>query len=223
MEMSAGEGPYSIVDLATWERSDAYSFFSAYEWPFFQVTAAVSVEALRSKCREYKQSFFLHYFHAALECLNEVPNFRMRLEGDSILDFHTVHGGCTVARENGTFGFGFFPYHENRQEFICRSTDILNEVKYSSGVIGLEVRRDLCFFSVLPWVSFTSFSNPHRTIQGDSIPRVVFGACRPGLNNSLELPVSVEVHHALADGLHVGLFFQKLQERLIPRPDDFPA
>jgi len=221
--MSKGEGPYTKINVETWERGDAYSFFAAYQWPFFQVTAGVSVAELRAACRLHKQSFFLHYFHAALECLNSIPNFRMRLVEDEIWDFETVNGGCTVARENGTFGFGFFPYHSNRQEFIRQSVAILEEVKHSSGVIGLEVRRDLCFFSVLPWVSFTSFSNPHRELQGDSIPRVVFGACRDGLNGSLELPVSVEVHHALADGLHVGMFFQNLQQRLIPQPGDFPS
>jgi chloramphenicol O-acetyltransferase type A len=33
-------------------------------------------------------------------------------------------------------------------------------------------------------------------------------------NDRLMMPISVEVHHALMDGLHVGLFFSQLEDAL---------
>ena len=34
----------------------------------------------------------------------------------------------------------------------------------------------------------------------------------------MKMPVSIEVHHALADGLHVGRYLERFQELL----DDWP-
>jgi chloramphenicol O-acetyltransferase type A len=61
---------------------------------------------------------------------------------------------------------------------------------------------------VLPWLRFTSFTN---ALPGgdDSIPRIVFGRCVRD-RRRMKMPVAVEVHHALVDGLDVARFFERL-------------
>ena len=49
------------------------------------------------------------------------------------------------------------------------------------------------------------------------MPRIVIGELH-GPDGSERLPVSVDVHHGLADGLHVGQFLEHLQARL-SRPE----
>jgi chloramphenicol O-acetyltransferase type A len=212
--MGMSEGKYTKIDLEKWERIHQYDFFSTYQWPFFQVTAPVNISKLHARSKENKESLFLHYFHAALTVMNDIPNFKIRFAENELREYHTIHGGCTVARDNGTFGFGFFPFLANRHDFIKQATPILENVKSENQLKGLETRNDVAFFSVLPWMSFTSFSNPHRTFERDAFPRIVFGKYTPTYDGNIELPVSVEVHHALADGIHVGRFFQKFQALL---------
>jgi len=49
--------------------------------------------------------------------------------------------------------------------------------------------------------------------KGDSIPRIVFGRCvREG--KCMKMPVSVEVHHALVDGLDVARFYERFAANL---------
>ena len=49
--------------------------------------------------------------------------------------------------------------------------------------------------------------------KGDSIPRILFGRCvREG--KRMKMPVSVEVHHALVDGLDVARFFERFAANL---------
>ena len=74
-------------------------------------------------------------------------------------------------------------------------------------------RDDLLHYSVLPWISFTSFSHARRHRADDSVPKIVFGRYR-GDAGAERMPVSVEVHHALVDGLHVGRFLDRMQARL---------
>jgi len=68
-------------------------------------------------------------------------------------------------------------------------------------------------FTTLPWVSFTSFAHARKHDPGDSVPKVAFGKFTEEGGRVL-LPISVEVHHALMDGLHVGRYLTRLEEAL---------
>ena len=71
-------------------------------------------------------------------------------------------------------------------------------------------RSDMIHYSALPWVAFTSFSHARNWRREDSVPKIVFGKYTERDGHRL-MPVSVEVHHALMDGLHVGRFLERLQ------------
>jgi chloramphenicol O-acetyltransferase type A len=73
---------------------------------------------------------------------------------------------------------------------------------------------DIVYHSVLPWLSFRAFTN--ALPGGDSIPRIVFGKTSLDRRKAT-MPVSVEVHHALADGLDVARFLERFQARLEAR------
>jgi chloramphenicol O-acetyltransferase type A len=66
---------------------------------------------------------------------------------------------------------------------------------------------------VIPWVSFTSFKNAQRRDHTQTVPRIVFGRIFEASGKRL-MPASVEVHHAVIDGIHVGTFFDTFQKLL---------
>ncbi len=53
-------------------------------------------------------------------------------------------------------------------------------------------------------------THAQKQSEHDSIPRIVMGKYK-AIHNEIAMPVSVEVHHAIVDGLHVGQYFEKLQ------------
>ena len=67
------------------------------------------------------------------------------------------------------------------------------------------------YMTALPWVSFTSFSHPMQLHPADSVPRFAWGKFFED-GNLLKLPLSVQGHHALMDGLHMGRYYEKVQE-----------
>ena len=72
---------------------------------------------------------------------------------------------------------------------------------------------DMIHFTTLPWVSFTSFAQARKFNPEDSVPKIAFGKFTKESERVL-LPISVEVHHALVDGLHVGRYIARLEEAL---------
>jgi chloramphenicol O-acetyltransferase type A len=68
--------------------------------------------------------------------------------------------------------------------------------------------------TAIPWVSFTSFMQPMHLQPADSVPRFAWGKFfKDGA--FLKLPLSVQGHHALMDGVHVGKFYAKVQDYLL--------
>ena len=47
-----------------------------------------------------------------------------------------------------------------------------------------------------------------------TIPRMVFGKMFDDGGARKKLPHAVEIHHAIADGIHVGKYFIALQEKI---------
>ena len=72
-------------------------------------------------------------------------------------------------------------------------------------------RVDLIYYSVIPWVSFTSFKHATRLDKEQTVPRIVFGKVFDDYN-AKTMPMSVEANHTIMDGIHVGKFFNSFQE-----------
>jgi chloramphenicol O-acetyltransferase type A len=74
-------------------------------------------------------------------------------------------------------------------------------------------RDDLVYITCIPWISFTHLSHTINLKRDDAVARISWGKYYTS-NDCVLLPCSVQVHPALADGLHVGRYVEKLQEHL---------
>ena len=72
---------------------------------------------------------------------------------------------------------------------------------------------DWLYTTSIPWVSFTSIMHPLDMYPVDSVPRFAWGKFfKEG--DLLRMPLSVQAHHALLDGVHMGQFYQQVQDLL---------
>jgi chloramphenicol O-acetyltransferase type A len=203
-----------LIDLSTWKRRDHYLWFRKYDQPFFSVTVEVDVTAAwKMSRRSGAASFFLTSLFMMLNAANDVEAFRLRLRPRGVWRHDRVAVGPTIMRRDETFGFSRLEPAETLQEFAARGNTVIAEAAIRTGLQSPEtISDDIIFHSVLRWIRFTSFTNALPG-GGDSIPRIVFGQCtRQG--GRMKMPVAVEVHHALVDGLDVARFFERFAANL---------
>src|SRR6266403_3225954 len=208
------------LDLANWSRRQLFEFFIGYTNPYFNVCTSVDVTRLLALVRErpgVKFSLAIHYF--ALRIANEIEPFRYRLKEEEVFVCDVVNGGTTVLLPNESFTYAYFDYQRDFEKFMTDMGKAVDEVRTGTGALKPTMRDDVIYHTTLPWISFTSFAHARTRGRGDSIPRIVFGKFTKE-NERLLLPISVEVHHALMDGLHVGRFLNRLEEALL-RPETF--
>lgn len=203
------------LDLSTWNRREHFAFYRGYDNPYFNVCGPVDVTRLLQRCRsEGGPSFFLASLWASLAAVNEIEELRYRIRGDDVVVHERVHGGSTVLVPDGTFRFGYFDYDPDFSTFAEVAAAVLERVRAEMGPLEARPERDdLIHHSIIPWIAFTSFSHARRWGTDDSVPKVVFGR-HHRVEDADRMPVSIEVHHALADGLHVGRFFERFQHHL---------
>lgn len=201
------------IDLAKWKRAQHYAFYKGFQQPFFSVCADVDVSALHRACQAPGgPSFFLASLFLSLQAANAVEAFRLRMRTDEVWLHDEVHAGSTILLPDETFTFATFPLVGDFQTFQAQGQAEIRRRTASPGLAAGAGDDELIHYSVLPWMWFTSFTNALHS-AADSVPKIVFGKYQ--LHGfSWRMPVSIEVHHALVDGIDVARFLEGFQKRL---------
>jgi len=198
------------IDISTWKRRDHFKLFSQFEEPFFGVVVNIDCTNAYADAKEKGTSFFLHYLYRALKAANHIEEFHYRILNNEVVTYDQVSVATTVNRPNGTFGFGYFDYHTDENIFIANAQKAILAVQNTEGLIPSKGGGSEIHFSAIPWVDFTSLSHARSFTFPDSAPKISFGKVteKDGIKT---MPVSVHIHHGLADGYHVGKFVEKFQ------------
>lgn len=198
------------VNIETWVRRDHFKLFSQFEEPFFGFVVNIDCIKAYALAKERASSFFLHYLYRALKAANQIEEFHYRILDSEVIVHEQVSVSTTINRPNGTFGFGYFDYHTDEKIFIENAQKAIREVQQTEGLIPSAAGGSEIHFSAIPWVDFTSLSHARSFTFPDSAPKISFGKVteRGGIK---KMPVSVHIHHGLADGYHIGQFVEKFQ------------
>jgi chloramphenicol O-acetyltransferase type A len=220
----------NYLDLTRWARREVFEFFRSFDKPYFNVCTQLDVTELLRQLRGRKDvSISLAYHYFALRIANEVEPFRYRLKEGKVLVHEVIHGGTTLLLPNETFTLCYFDYYPSFADFLPKAMNAVREVIEGNGAFEPLNDDARIHCTVLPWFSFTSFSHARNWQREDSIPKLAFGKFQKTMipigperqaEERILMPFSVEVHHALMDGLHVGQYLTRLQEEF-SRPEGY--
>jgi chloramphenicol O-acetyltransferase type A len=156
----------------------------------------------------------------ALAATREVTELRCRFAGEQgVQVMPVVHASTTVLRDDGSFGFALLRHHERFSAFAAGGRDALQTARGADGVVEPDVPPEsLIHCTTLPWLHFTSFTHARDAAQDADIPKLAFGQVVTDGPHAW-LPLAIEVHHALVDGLHVGRYVQHMQQLFNSAPD----
>jgi chloramphenicol O-acetyltransferase type A len=206
----------TFLDTTHWARRDAFEFFRSFDKPYFNVCVRLDVARLKAAlaARDGGGLSLACYF-IALRLANGHEPFRLRLENGRVRVHDEVHGSTTVLRDDGdSFFFAELEHTADFTAFVAKSSVAIDAARTMHA--AFEPKPDdvaRVYFTSLPWLHFTSFSHARNWQREDSIPRFAFGRAEAD-GGRLWMPMSVEVHHALMDGVHVGRYVQDFEAAL---------
>lgn len=182
---------YRIIDMASDPRCGQFAYFRGMTFPFAGLTVEMDITDMMAA--RGGRPFFLSMLYAVVEYDWCPPSYTaMKPDG--------VYVYCTV---EGDMPYGTFIAEGQRRQREVLERGTLTE----DGDL-----RSFFFVSSVPWLHYTHAQNPMEN-PNDSNPRINWGKYVTA-NGRTTLPVTLTVHHALADGLHISRFYQKLEEEL---------
>ena len=204
----------TIIDLSQDPRNGQFAYFSAMADPWAGATVMVDITDFLPAIREKSLPFFLSFLFAVTRAGNAVPELRRRLLPDgTVVEYDLCQPSYTAMKPDGAYVYvdvdGGIP---DIRAFCARG-----KANQAAAIVKgtLEEGGDVLdhfFISSVPWLHYAQIKLPGG-MPGDSHPRISWGQYREE-NGRIQIPVTLYVHHALADGLHISRFFENLRREL---------
>lgn len=209
---------WKFVDMERDPRREQFAYFRDFANPYLGVTAEVDVTEVLDWTRRTGTSFFLAVLYASVRAANAVPELRRRLRGGEVVEYDQCPSSHTVALPDGSYCYCRLTADRPLMEFLPYAAAEQARAAAEPTLEDGAESESLLFVSCLPWLRYTALTQP-TPAPADSNPRITWG--RYGLREGRTvLPVTLLVHHALADGRHVARFYEELERELarIPGP-----
>ncbi|MEO0777347.1 MAG: chloramphenicol acetyltransferase [Bacteroidota bacterium] len=195
-------------------RQKHFALFNGMNHPHFGLSTHLDISVFLARLQSQNLAFTPTIVYLVCRAANAITEFRWRIRGEQVVEHELVHPSFTVPTEASTvFSFCYVDYRPEFSEFVAAYHAAVARMQQNPSMEDEAGRDDYLFLSAVPWVSFTSVQHAMPYHPGDSVPRIVWGKYfREG--DRTQLPFSVQAHHAVVDGWHVGQYLQTLQALL---------
>jgi len=200
------------IDMQTWSRRQHFELFSTYDYPYFGLCANVDLTAFFPAVKQRGYSLTVAIVYVIARASNAIPEFRYRIREGKVIEHEIVNPGFTILVEEDVFSFCLVDYVEDFSAFAAKAAERIAFVKEHPWVHSVP-QDDVLYMTAIPWVSFTSFMHPLHLHPVDSVPRFAWGKFLED-GEYLKMPLGVQAHHGVMDGIHMGRYYAKVQDYL---------
>jgi chloramphenicol O-acetyltransferase type A len=193
-------------------RKKHFDFFRKMDQPHFNITAPLVVGPWKGWVKDKGLPFTTTMVYTMAKVANQIPEFRYRIRGEEVVEHEAVHPSFTVrTNASDVFSFCYVPFAGHLPAFLEEAGRQIAHMKDQPRFEDDPDRDDYLFLSAFPWVSFTSMQHAMHYSPTDSVPRISWGKAFES-EGKLQIPVAVQAHHAVVDGIHMGRFFELLTD-----------
>lgn len=203
---------YEIINTETWERGELFRFYIEKLRNVMSMTVDTDVTKLVSFVRAHGLKFYPAMMWAVSKAVNGRAEFRYGWkDGDLVrwdyvsLYYADFHG------EDERFVKLVTEYSGDLSEFHARFLADRERYKDLRAFDLKEIPPNTFDVSCLPWVRYRSF-DIHVFDEGRYLAPVVTWGRFETENGKTVMPLSVNIHHAVADGWHLSRLFADVQE-----------
>ena len=201
-----------IIDFNTWERGGLFQFYMEKMWIVMSLTVDIDVTPLVRFVRKNGMKFYPAMIWAVSRVVNAHDEFKYGWDAEGRL----IRWGIISPSyahfhpEDENFTKLVTPYKEDMMEFhACFLRDReryreLRAVVQDQPVNHFDV-------SCLPWVRYRHF-DVHVFDEGKFLAPVITWGRYEAEQDRLVMPLTMNIHHAVADGFHLSRFFKEVQE-----------
>lgn len=203
---------YTKVDIDEWSRGTLFRFYIEKMRIVMSLTVDINVAPLITYTKKNGLKFYPAMIWVVSKVINSHDEFKYSWDTDgNLIRWDSISPSYTVFnRDDECFSKFVTEYTDDIFEFYQRTVDDQRKYQEERAIIGNQPQN---FFDVscLPWVKYTHF-DVHVFDEGKFLAPVVTWGKYEVQNGNALMPLTMNIHHAVADGFHLSRFFNEVQE-----------
>lgn len=206
---------FHIIEMDTWKRAPIFRHFIEEVRNVIAVTATVDVTGLRTRCKRDGLRFCPVFLYVISRAVNRQPELRMGWDAqgnvgiwDAVCPAYVVfHEQDKLITHMST------AYTSDFDAFYTAVIQTMAEHEQIRGFGHAPLPPNHFDASLVPWLDYQAL-NLHVFDAGNYLAPVITGGKYTEREGRWCMPLSIQIHHAAADGYHVSRFFVDVQQEI---------
>lgn len=207
-----GTMTFNTIDMQTWNRNESYSHYFNTVPCTYSMTVNLDVTEFIKILKENKLKFFPAILYGISHIVNSHEEFRMDFDENKKLGYHTFSNPCYAIFHNETETFTNVWTEYNADFTLFMQNYTIDMAKYQKDFKNSKPLSNKNHFNVscIPWTNFTGFNLNLQQGYDYLAPIFTIGKYVSS-DDKIEVPLAIQVHHAVCDGFHLSRFINELQ------------
>ncbi len=200
---------FHLIDMDHWPRKEFYLHYLNDVVCSYSVNVELDITTLRGE-KLYPAMIWL-----LTGVVNKFQEFRTSLTDNGPGYFDVMNPNYTIFNDaEKTFSCIWTEFTEDYALFCKRYQEDTERYSCSTQFAPKPGIPKNCFdISMVPWLTFSGFNINVFGAEKHLLPIFTMGKWKEKDNKRI-LPLAIQVHHAVCDGYHVGMFVEELQRKI---------
>lgn len=211
---------FNIINMNTWDRKECFNHFFNNAKCTYSITVNIDITNLYKYIKDNKLRLYPTFTWIASRAINNYQEFKMAFNENGQLGFFDEIGPSYSVLNNETKVMNdlYTSFNSTFSKFYKDMNDSLNQYKRDTN-FTTDFQKNFFIVSCLPWFNYTAFNVNNESDSPFLFPMVTWGEFTEE-DNKIIMPLTIQVHHAVADGYHCSLFFLDVKEMSL-KPEEY--
>ncbi len=208
---------YRIIDKETYYRKGVFRHFSEDCKCSTSMTARIDVTELVAYSKKTNTKFYINFLYLLSKALNSRDDYKMNYlwQTQELICYDVVNPTQYVFHDDTeTFTLAYSKYNEDYETFYANARADVEKAKQTREY-GLDMANHPNWFDA-SYISWLSYDSLHIELPDGYLyflPIVNWGRYREE-SGRLQMPLTVRLNHAIADGFLVANVYRLLQQEI---------
>lgn len=192
-------------EVLNYSRQEIFDHYNSKTNPFIILTTKIDITNIY---KNNKDTYYGTIGYYIAKAANQIDSFKYRYENNKIYYYDYVDPNFTQMFKNGNIGYFTCKYKNNIDEFIEEYKKKEEKFLTTNTSYANDSENEI-WLSCEPWLDITSLIPPFD--KKTTIPQFIWDKFKLE-NGRCYVNLMIMVHHGFADGKHIGMFIQKLND-----------
>ena len=203
---------FNIINMNTWDRKECFDHFFNNANCTYSITVNIDITNLYNYIKTNKLRLYPTFTWVVSRAINNYQEFKMAFDEEGRLGFFDEIGPSYSVLNDKTKVMSdlYTSFNNVFANFYNDMENALNSYKQDTN-FTTKFQKNFFIASCLPWFNYTSFNVNNEGSSPFLFPMVTWGKFFEE-DNKIIMPVTIQIHHSVADGYHCSLFFSDIKE-----------